>query len=250
MMSESYPQNEPSVSISRRRFMASSAATAFSFNILSSTLHGQGAKQSPNNKLNIAVVGAGGMGSGNLNNCASENIVALCDVDEVRAADSFNKYPRAQKYKDFRRMLEKEDKNIDAVVVATPDHTHAVIGMMALKMKKHLFIQKPLAHTIYEVQQLTKAACAAGVQTQMGNQGHSSNAIRDLKEWIADDAVGKVREVHAWSDRPVGGRPWSDFAVCARPTDTPPIPKTLDWDLWLGPVPRRPYHPEYVPLKW
>jgi hypothetical protein len=122
--------------------------------------------------------------------------------------------------------------------------------MAALEAGKHVYCQKPLTHTVYEARKITEAARRSKVQTQMGNQGHSSDEIRMLKEWLADGVIGKVTEVHAWTDRPVGGDPWSTFAVQAMSKDTPPVPEALDWDLWLGPVPYRPYHPDYHPLKW
>lgn len=225
------------------------AAAAAAFTIVPRHVLGGPAHTPPSEKLYIAAIGSGGMGRANINACSTENIVALCDVDDKRAADTFNTYHKAKKYRDFRKMLEKE-KGIEAVIVATPDHTHAVAATMALKMGKHLYCQKPLAHSIYEVRRLTEAARQAGVQTQMGNQGHSSEQIRMLCEWIADGAIGKVTEVHAWSDRPIGGQPWSDFPIMARPKDTPPVPSTLDWDLWLGPAQYRPYHPIYCPLTW
>lgn len=205
---------------------------------------------SPNQKLNLAAIGIGGMGRANLEACNTENIVALCDVDDARAAEVYKTYPNAKRYRDFRKMLDAEAKNIDGVIVATPDHTHAVISMQVIRMGKHIYLQKPLAHNIHEVHQLAAAAREYKVQTQMGNQGHSSEQIRQLKEWVADGAIGKVREAHAWSDRPVGGDPWSTFPVVKRPEDTPPVPDTLDWDLWLGPAAYRPYHPIYHPLTW
>ena len=232
--------------LSRRKFMASSALAAFSFHYIPSRLLGADA---PSNKLNIAGIGVGGMGGGNLRQCADQNIVALCDVDTEYAAETFKKYPKAKVYKDYRVMFDKQ-KDIDAVVIATPDHTHAVITMEAMRRGKHVFCQKPLTHTVYEARKITEAARKYKVQTQMGNQGHSWEHIRLLKEWIADGAVGDVNEVYAWTDRPVGGNPWSNFAVRSRPTDTPPVPESLDWDLWLGPVRYRPYHPEYHPMKW
>ena len=134
-------------------------------------------------------------------------------------------------------MFEQAEQDIDAVISATPDPTHAVIGMEAIRLGKHVYCQKPLAHSLHEVRVMTEAARAAGVQTQMGNQGHSSEQIRRLYEWIEDGAIGAIRQVYAWSDRPVGGDPWSDFPIMARPGETPPVPETLDWDLWLGPAP-------------
>lgn len=235
--------------LSRRDVLRGTAGAA-TFTFVPGHVLGRNGGRPANEKLNIAAIGSGGMGAGNINACSSENIVALCDVDDARAAGTFRKFPDARRYKDFRVMLDKEDKNINAVIVATPDHTHAVAAMACIKRGKHVYVQKPLAHSIYEVRMLTEAARKYKVQTQMGNQGHSSNEIRLLCEWIQDGAIGPVREVYAWSDRPVGGHPWSDFPVMARPKETPPIPKTLDWDLWLGPVKHRPYHPIYCPLSW
>lgn len=226
--------------------MTNSAAAAFAFHYVPSRLLGA---EAPSNKLNIAGIGVGGQGGGNMRACKNENIVALCDVDTAYAAKTFNRHPEAKVYTDYRVMFDKE-KDIDAVVIATPDHTHAVITMEAIRRGKHIFCQKPLTHTIYEARMITEAAREAKVQTQMGNQGHSTESIRLMKEWIADGAIGDVREVFAWTDRPVGGNIWSNFAVRPRPKDTPPVPDSLDWDKWIGPVPYRPYHPEYHPKKW
>ena len=146
-------------------------------------------------------------------------------------------------------MLETQ-KDIDAVIVATPDHTHAIISMMSIKLGKHVFCQKPLTHTVYEARVLTETARKYKVQTQMGNQGRSSEEIRRLKEWIDDGAIGPVRKVYAWTDRPVGGNPWDTFDAKAKPKEKPPIPKDLDWDLWLGPAKYRNYHPSYHPNSW
>ncbi|RPI25533.1 MAG: gfo/Idh/MocA family oxidoreductase [Acidobacteria bacterium] len=231
---------------SRREFVSSSALTAASFHIVPARVFGPDA---PSNKLNLAGIGIGGMGAGNLKACESENIVALCDVDSEYSAKTIRTYPKAKIYKDYRVMLEKE-KGIDGVIVATPDHTHAVITMAAMQAGKHVYCQKPLTHTVFEARAITEAARRYKVQTQMGNQGHSSEHIRLLKEWLADGVIGNVTEVHAWTDRPVGGDPWSNFAVQAKPKGTPPVPGTLDWDLWLGPVTYRPYHPDYHPMKW
>ena len=152
-------------------------------------------------------------------------------------------------YLDYKDMLEKE-KGIDGVIIATPDHTHAAITMAVLRAGKHVYCQKPLTHTVHEARTITEAARQYKVVTQMGNQGQSYQSMRLLKEWLDDGAIGNVTEVHAWTDRPVGGDPWSDFEVRARPKDTPPVPKTLDWERWLGPVAFRPYHPAYHPMKW
>jgi len=234
--------------VSRRDFLRNSAALA-AFTIVPRHVLGQGQKP-PSEKLNIAVIGAGGMGRANMNMVTDENFVAFADVDDVRAADTFKTWPDVPRYKDFRRMFEKEHKNIEAVIVATPDHTHYPAAMTAVQLKKHLYCQKPLCHSIYEVRKLTEAARQAGIQTQMGNQGHSDDHIRLVREWVADGAIGDITEVHAWSDRPVGGDPWSDFPIMARPKKTPPVPETLDWDLWLGPAKYRPYHPAYCPQGW
>lgn len=235
---------------SRRSFFKKSAFGIAAFSIVPPHVLAQSGDASPSDKLNIAAVGVGGRGGDDLKNARSENIVALCDVDSQSAARSFNQNPGAKQFKDFRIMFDRMEKEIDAVMVAVPDHNHAVISMAALKRKKHLFCEKPLCHSIYETRRITEAARESGVQTQMGNQGHSSDEIRSLCEWIANGVVGEIREVFAWSDRPVGGDPWSTFLIQGRPKETPPVPTTLDWDLWLGPVPSRPYHPDYCPTTW
>ncbi len=200
------------------------------------------AGQRPSDKLNLAAIGVGGMGDYNIKQCSNENFVALCDVDDKYAAKVFDRFPNARKYKDFRVMLDKEDKNIDGIIIATPDHTHYVVAMACLQHGKHIYLQKPLAHSIAEVRKLTEAAREAKVQTQMGNQGHSSDEIRMLYEWIADGAIGPVREVYAWSDRPVGGDPWSDFPIMARPKETPAVPgdAELGFVAWSGSLPAVP----------
>jgi len=225
--------------ISRRDFMAAAAA----FTIVPSGVLGRSSNVPPSRKLNIAGVGVGGVGRAYIQGVGSENIAALCDVDEKYAANTYKRYPRAKIYRDFRTMLEKE-KNIDAVVIGTPDHTHAVIASMAIKMGKHVYCAKPLTRTIYEARMLTQAARKAKVCTQMSVQSDASEAQRILCEWIWDGAIGPVREVHVWSNRPI----WPQGIE--RPKDTPPVPAGLDWDMWLGPAPYRPYHPAYVPFKW
>ena len=239
--------------ITRRGFLATgagAAAAAATVTIVpSGVLGAKAGAQAPSDKLNVAGIGVGGMGGGNMRQCQGENIVALCDVDSKKAAGTFKRFPNAKKYKDFRIMLEKQ-KDIDAVMIATPDHTHAVIAMAAMKLGKHVFCQKPLAHTVYEARMMKEAARKYKVQTQMGNQGHSSEAIRLMKEWIAAGAIGDVTEVHAWSDRPDKGPWYANFAARELPKGTPPVPKELDWDLWQGPAKERPYHPAYHPFKW
>jgi len=211
--------------------------------------------QSANNKLNIAAIGSGGMGSGNINSSSGENIVALCDVDFKRAGGTFEKFPQAKRFKDFRVMLDKMEKEIDAVIIATPDHTHAVATMDAMRRGKHVYTQKPLTHSIYEARQLTESARKYKVATQMGNQGHSTEGARLTVEWIRAGVIGDVREVHCWSDRPIrgtrfqGNMYWPQ-GVPKRPQEKPPVPETLNWDLWLGPAPTRDYHPDYVPFNW
>lgn len=213
-------------------------------------LGGQG-QLAPNDKLNIAVIGAGGRGADNIEGVQTENIVALCDVDQSRAASSLKRFPGARVHRDFRKMFD-EQKDIDAVLVATPDHTHAVASMAALKLGKHVYCEKPLTRTVYEARVLAKTAAEAKVATQMGNQGMAFEGNRLIKEWIWGGTIGHVREVHVWSDRPThrGKMPlWWPQGI-ERPEETPPVPAHLDWDLWLGPAPSRPYHPAYVPFKW
>jgi len=230
---------------SRRKFLAQATAATAAFTIVPRHVLGGAGMKAPSDKLNIAGVGVGGMGKSNLSKCEDENIVALCDVDWDFAAETFKKYPKAQQYKDFRTMLEKQ-KDIDAVIVATPDHSHAVVGLAAIQLGKHVYIQKPLSHSVYEARILTEAARKQKVVTQMGNQGHSGEGIRLLCEWIWGGAIGPVHEVHAWTNRPV----WPQGIEVDRPKETPPVPEKMDWDLWIGPASMRPFHPLYHPGKW
>jgi len=231
--------------VSRRGFLEATAGAAAAFTIVPRHVLGGPGRTAASEKLNIAGVGVGGMGKNNLRACESENIVALCDVDDAYAAPILERYPKAAKYRDFRQMLEKQ-KDIEALVIATPDHTHAPIAMAAMKMGKHVYVQKPLTHSVYEARMLTEAARQYKVATQMGNQGHSGDGIRMVCEWIWDGIVGPVHEVHAWTNRPV----WPQGEEVDRPKETPPVPATLDWDLWLGPAPSRPCHPTYLPERW
>lgn len=206
----------------------------------------------PARKLRIAGIGIGGMGAGNLNNVAAQDIVALCDVDHAFAAPTFAKFPKARQWVDFREMLEKQPE-IEAVIIATPDHTHAMIAMAALNAGKHVYCQKPLSHDIYEARALAAAAAAAkGQVAVMGNQYHSSVGARKVVEWVRAGAIGEVKRVIAWcalNYRPFGSQPWATLTD-RPPAETPPVPPTLDWDRWLGPAKVRPYHPTYHPARW
>ena len=236
--------------MTRRSFLASTGAMAGAL-VLPAEVLGRAGAASPNSKLNIAGIGIGGQGGNDIDEMNSENIVALCDVDDEHAAHMFKKYPNAKRYRDFRQMLEKE-KGIDAVVVGTPDHNHAVVSVTAMKLGKHVYCEKPLTRTVHEARVVAEVARGAKVATQMGNQGMAFEGNRLINEWLWDGAIGPVREVHVWSDRPThrGKLPLWWAQGIERPADTPPIPATLDWDLWLGPAPYRPYHPAYVPFRW
>jgi len=201
----------------------------------SPTLKSAGYK-SPNEKLNFASIGAGGQAASNISAAApTENIVALCDVDERRAANMFTRFDKAPKYRDFRKMLDKEDKNIDAVIVAIPDHMHATAAMWCMERGKHVYVQKPLVRTVWEARQLREAAAKYKVATQMGNQGYSNEGTRQCAEIIWNGDIGGVTEVHAWSDRPM----WPQGLTEIPKED--PVPSTLDWDLWLGVAEKRPF---------
>ena len=238
----------------RRDFLTtgvSLATAATAFTIVPRHVLGGPREIPPSEKMNIAGIGIGGMGGANVANLRGENIVALCDVDHDYAANTIRQYPQAKTYKDYRLMLEKQ-KNIDGVVVGTPDHTHAVISMAAIKAGKHVYCQKPLTHTVYEARQLAQAAKEYKVATQMGIQGHSMEGHRLICEWVAAGLIGEVREVDAWcslSYYPWGHAGWS-CSWSDRPKHTPPVPASLDWDLWIGPAPMRPYHRAYHPQTW
>ena len=237
--------------ISRRGFLGAAGAVGV-FTIVPRYVLGGAGNTAPSEKLNVAGIGVGGQGAGDLGAVSSQNnIVALCDVDWRQAGGTFRRYSNASKYKDFREMLDKEDKNIDAVVVATPDHIHAPASMAAIKRGKGVYCEKPLTHSVYEARKLAEAARKAGVATQMGNQGQASEQTRLMCEMVWDGAIGPVREVHVWTDRPNRGLNsvyWPQGVD--RPKDRPAVPDTLDWDLWLGPAPERPYNPAYLPFKW
>lgn len=231
---------------SRRTFLQTTLATA----IASQGLRAQGAPAG--RKLRIAGIGVGGMGLNNLTNLASEQIIALCDVDQRHARGAFKKFPEAKRWRDFREMLDKQPE-IEAVMIATPDHTHALIVLAALKAGKHVYCQKPLTHDIYEARLLARAAAEAkGSIAVMGNQHHSSAGMRLVADWVRGGVIGDVTRVIAWCSlnyRPFGNAYWSTLTD-RPPAETPAIPDTLDWDLWLGHAKERPYHPTYHPARW
>ncbi len=201
--------------------------------------------KSPNEKLNIASIGAGGKATSDIAGCArTENIVALCDVDDERAGKTFARYPNAAKFKDYRLMLDQQGNNIDAVIVTIPDHMHAAAAIHAMSLGKHVYVQKPLAHTVWECRELLKAAEKYKVATQMGNQGYSNEGTRQCAEMVWSGVIGNVTEVHAWTNRPV----WPQGALPA--PATMPVPGTLDWNLWLGVAADRPYSDAYLPFTW
>ena len=222
--------------MTRRQFLHSTSVLASS-SFFIPRLSGA---ESANSKLNVGVIGVANQGQYNLNNVASQNIVALCDVDENFLAKAAEKFPQAKKFSDFRRLI--DERNIDAIVVATPDHTHAVATMAALKSGHHVYCEKPLTHTVSECRAIREAAEKSGKATQMGTQIHAGDNYRRVVELIQKKAVGTVREVHVWVAGGYGGK--------TLPMDTPPVPETLNYDLWLGPVPARPYHPAWVPFNW
>ncbi len=196
-------------------------------------------------KLNLGIIGAGGRGWDNLNEVSSENIIAFADVDDQRAHEAFQKFPKAARYRDFRKMLDQE-KALDGIVVSTPDHIHAIAAIAGMQRGLNVYCEKPLGHSIYEVRRMRDEAAKSGVVTQMGQQGHAMEGSRRAVEVVRSGAIGDVKELHVWTDRPAGWWPQGE----GRPTDSPPVPATLDWDLWLGPAPVRPYNPIYVPFKW
>lgn len=202
------------------------------------------AAQSANERLGIAVIGVSGQGGWNLGQLAGtgEAVVALCDVDEKRAKDARDRFPDARFHVDYRRMLDEQAKDIDAVLIATPDHTHAVATMAAMRLGKHVYCEKPLTHSVWEARQLIEMARKSKLATQMGTQVHASSNYRRVVELLASGAVGPVREVYVWCPTV-----WSGGK---RPADTPDVPPGLRWDLWLGPAPERPYHPAYTPAGW
>jgi predicted dehydrogenase len=232
------------LAMKRRAFLKATAVASFGFQFVPRHVLGQG-QTPPSGKLNIAGIGIGGQGGGVLGDMKTENIVALCDVDWAKAAGTFSNFPAAEKFKDYRVMLDKR-KDIEAVMIATPDHMHAPITLAALRAGKHVYVEKPMAHSIEEARVMTHVAKQTGLVTQMGNNGHAGEGLRLTREWIHAGVIGTVKEVHGWSDRPL--KWWPQPAQ--RPAFTPPVPASLDWNLWLGCAPLRPYSPAYHPFAW
>jgi predicted dehydrogenase len=233
--------------MNRRTFLktASLATAAVS---LPNILRSQGdAGQAPANKINVACCGVGGRGYDAVQAMKGENLVAFCDVDDSRAAKTYQEFPSVPHFRDFRVMLDKLGNQIDAVTVSTPDHMHFPIAMAAISLGKHVFVEKPMTHTVTEARQLAEAAKAKKVATQMGNQGHAGEGARLLKEWVEAGVLGDVHEVHSWTDRPIwpqGVKPFDHSKMM------PVIPSTLDWDLWLGVAQAREFDPGYQPFVW
>ncbi|MEN5432148.1 Gfo/Idh/MocA family oxidoreductase [Sphingobacterium faecium] len=232
---------------SRRDFLKKAALFGAGVTILPRHVLGGVGFTAPSDMLNVASVGVGGMGGSDVSRFAASgkaNIAYLCDVDTRRAADSVKKFPKAKFYKDFRDMLDKEHKHIDAVSVSTPDHQHAIVALAAMQLGKHVYVQKPLAHDVWEARVLTQAAKKYKVVTQMGNQGASGDGVRQMREWVDAGMIGDLKEIFCWTDRPVWpqGIQW--------PTQQAPVPQELDWDLWLGTAPKKDYVEKLIPFNW
>lgn len=243
-MSEPRPNHpSPAAAISRRGFLAGVSAAGAGFWTFP-RCDASEAPASPHERLRIAGIGLGAIGSENLAACAGHDVVALCDVDERMASPTFRRYPRARRYRDFRRLLDRE-RDLDAVIVATPDHTHAVITAAAMRSGRHVYTQMPLAHDVAEARELVRIARETGVATQMGNERYSGPTIRTTCEWIRGGAVGAVREVHCWTHHPR----WPQGRLRSVGSQRTP-PPTLDWDLWIGPAPERAWDPAYHPYRW
>ncbi len=223
---------------SRREFLQRSAAAGIGFWIAGNRASAQ--SKPARDKLRIGVIGVAGQGAWNLGQIASEEIVALCDVDEKRAARAREQFPKAKFHVDFRRLF--DDRQVEAVLIATPDHTHAPATLMALHAGKHVYCEKPLTHSVYEARLVAETAARTKLATQMGTQMHACSNYRRAVEAIQTGAIGMVHDVHVWADRVWAGG--------ERPKDNPPIPEGLHWDLWLGPAPVRPYNPCYAPANW
>ncbi|MEE2935016.1 MAG: Gfo/Idh/MocA family oxidoreductase, partial [Planctomycetota bacterium] len=230
-----------SIQLERRTILRASALSCVGF------VHGGvsrrlSAAQNSNEKLNIACIGVGGRGSANVRGLAGENLVAFVDVDEKRAADSFKRYPGVKRFTDFRRMLDRVGKDLDGVAISTPDHAHFHPALAAMQLGLHVYLEKPLAHNVWETRTLTDLAKEKGLATQLGAQRHAMDNMHRVVELIQSGAIGNVQEVHCW----VGG----DRGMPKVPRETVSVPPTLDYDLWIGPAKFRPYHPSFCPYGW
>lgn len=236
--------------IDRRQFIRTAGAGVALFNILPGSFAHGAPRLGPNAKVNVAAIGIGSQGGSDIGEVAGlgHNVVALCDVDEKYAAKQFAKYPNARRFTDYRVMLDKMKKEVDAVVIGTPDHTHAVIALEAMKRGKHVYCEKPLAHSVYEVRKLMAAAQKYKVVTQLGNQGHSSNSIRRMCEWVWAGAIGQVHTIHAGCD--AFKNVYCQIPNLSKLDQVTPIPAGLNYDLWLGPAQYRAYSPLWVPWNW
>ena len=231
--------------MSRRSFLKTGALATAGLTIVPNVVLGKShGHMAPSDKLNIAGIGVGGIGRRNLANMKTENIVALCDVDWRYADKTFKDYPKAKRFKDWRKMYDEMGKSIDAIMVATPDHTHAGVAAHGITLGKHCYVQKPLTHSVYETRLLTALANEYGVATQVGNQGNSFDWCREITEWIDTGVIGDVKEVHSWTNRPI----WPQGLSI--PEGKEKIPSTLEWDLFVGPAESRPYHSAYTPWNW
>ena len=235
--------------MTRREFVGAAGAAVAAFTIVPYCVLPASGEVPPSSKINIAGIGLNSQGGGDTDAVSGgNNIVACCDVDWSLkgVTDRFKKYPDAKQFKDFRKMWDEMEKGIDAVVIGTPDHTHAVLAMAAIKRGKHVYCEKPLAHSLFECRELAKAAKEKNVVTQLGNQGHSFDSCRMFCEWIWDGAIGDVKEIHAG----IGAINSGIDKLAAVKSETPKVPDGLDWDLWLGPSVERPYHPAFHPYQW
>ncbi len=244
----------------RRDFLKQTTLAGAGFWVASRNAWAQ--SKSPNERLNLAAIGCGGMGNGDVNSTAGRgaNVVALCDVHANRGevAENRKKFAKAKFFTDFRVMFDKMENQIDAVTISTPDHTHAVATMMAMRRGKHVYTQKPLTHDVYEARRLTEEAAKGKVVTQMGNQGTSHDGLREAVEVVQSGAIGPAREVHVWTNRPVWPQgtnailnlPGVKHALHGGGEAHPKPPADLNWDLWLGTAPKRPYQPHYMPFNW
>lgn len=230
--------------ITRRTFVSDLAASAGAFTIVPRHVLGGPRHRAPSDTLAIACIGVGGMGRNDVRNVSSEHVYALCDVDARNLEAARLDHPDARTFVDYREMFAREAEHIDLVTVSTPDHSHAAATMLALELGKHVYTQKPLARTIHEVRALREAARASEVATQMGNQGHAGDGTRLIREWVEAGVIGTVREVHYWTNRPI----WPQ--AIDRPLEQYYVPPHINWDLWIGPAPFRPYHPRYAPFNW